>query len=44
MKLEQCVDELLTYIKNEEFSGWDPYDGLNSVVAKKNRIKKIFSS
>jgi hypothetical protein len=35
MTLEKTVCELFTYIKKEEFSGWDPYDGLNSSFLKK---------
>jgi hypothetical protein len=41
MKLENNVSELFDYIKKEEFSGWDPYDGLNSIFLKKIGILKF---
>ena len=41
MRLENTVCQLFDYIKKEEFSGWDPYDGLNSIFFKKIGFLKI---
>ena len=31
-KFEQSFQKLKTYCEQENFKGWDPYDGLNSKV------------
>ncbi|SFN46543.1 hypothetical protein SAMN04487989_101613 [Bizionia echini] len=38
MKEQESFNRLKSYCENEEFKGWDPYDGLNSWVIQKTPI------
>lgn len=46
-KISHSLQALKTYIESEKYSGWDPYDGLNSRVLRlfkplsKNRIVRL---
>lgn len=39
--LEQYIESLILYCKNENFKGWDPYDGLNSPLVRITPFYKI---
>ncbi|WP_346863269.1 hypothetical protein [uncultured Draconibacterium sp.] len=40
MKFLQSFNSLKTYVEQESFKGWDPYDGLNSEVFQATPLKK----
>lgn len=39
--MNKSLDSLLDYCKSEGFKGWDPYDGLNSIVFKGLGLSKV---
>lgn len=39
-KFKIAFNKLKTYCENQEFKGWDPYDGLNSKVFQSTPLKK----
>ena len=39
--LTNSINQVKLYCENEKFKGWDPYDGLNSLVFKLLKINKI---
>ena len=40
-KIARSFSLLKWYVENEDFKGWDPYDGLNSRVFQNLPIKRI---
>ncbi len=41
-KAEDTFNKLYEYLKQEEFKGWDPYDGLNSPLIQKTFLKRNY--
>lgn len=39
MELKESFQKLKNYCENEEYKGWDPYDGLNSKIFKATPLK-----
>lgn len=39
--MNKSLEALLGYCKSQGFQGWDPYDGLNSVVFKRLGLNKV---
>ncbi len=34
VKIENCIEEMLSYIESTDYAGYDPYDALNSPLIK----------
>ncbi len=41
LKVKNCLKTLIDYVRREKFSGYDPYDGLNSLILKYTLLNKI---